>query len=79
MSYRNIKVEFEFEGADYPGIAVPDGIEILVGQTKIDGFPEVFIFKGAQAPYPTIAAGGMASISRFASVTSGYYELTPEP
>ena len=77
MPFRNIKVEFEYLGTTYPGVAVPDGVELKVGSTGIDGFPETLIFDGAVTPYPTIFVGGLASISKHpTTATESYYVLT---
>ena len=75
MAYKNIKVEFEYLGTDYPGIAVEDGIEIHVSQTSIDGFPAFTTFVNAGSTFPTINPDGIASISKNAAATAGYLVL----
>lgn len=75
MAYRNIKVEFEYLGVEYPGIAVEDGIEIHVSQTSIDGFPAFTTFVNAGPAFPTFNVDGIASISKNSSATPGYLVL----
>ena len=75
MAYKNIKVEFEYLGTEYTGIAVEDGVIIKVTQSSIDGFPPFTVFQNAGAAFPNFNPDGIASVSKNASATSGYYVL----
>lgn len=79
MTYRNIKVDFEYLGTEYPGIAVDDRVEILLGESDFDGFPPFTVFKKAGATPPNINPGGIASMSKNAAPTSGYFVLDYVP
>lgn len=73
MAYRNYKVDFEYLGTDYSGLAVEEGVEIEVTQYKIDGFPSFTIFKNAPVSNPAVCPDGIVSVSKNATPTSGYY------
>lgn len=78
MAFRNIKINdgYEYLGTIYQGISIPDGVEIKVGQTYIDGLPPVLIFEGAVEPYPTINATAFNSISKHTSAAASFYVVT---
>ena len=71
MAYRNVKIDFEYKGTEYPGFAYQDGVELKLGSLKIDGFPELSVFINADKS-PSIAISNAASISSNAAPTSGY-------
>lgn len=75
MAYRNIKVDFEYKGTTYAGIAVKDGVGMAVGSTKIDGFPPLMFFTNCAPDFPTFNPAGIASISKNAAATASYYVL----
>lgn len=75
MAFRNIKVEFEYLGTEYPGIAVEEGVEIHVSVSSIDGFPAFTTFKNAGTAFPTINPDGIASVSKNGTATAGYFVL----
>lgn len=75
MAYRNIKVDFEYKGTTYAGIAVEDGVTMGLGVTKVDGFPPLTTFGNCAPEFPTFNPGGIASVSKNAGATAGYYVL----
>ena len=76
MIYRNLKVDFEYLGVDYSGIAIEEGIVIKVRETSIDGFPPFTVFENAGPTFPTFNPDGIASSSKHTAPTSGYYLLS---
>lgn len=79
MAFRNYKVEFEFNGTDYPGISVEEGIDIKVALSSIDGFPAFTIFENTATDFPRINPDGIASVSKSTTAKSGYFVLNFVP
>ena len=79
MAFRNYKLEFEFNGTDYPGISVEEGIDIKSCLSSIDGFLHLLYLKILLQIFLELILTALHLLVNQRQAKSGYFVLNFVP